>query len=888
MKILEVRDGFIKFESEKQISLTSFIQVNGTEKRYVAQVVQVKRSGESQIGYAKILFLYDGSLQPYDKTLPSKESEIVEFTFDIINKSLDSPQPIIVGKFLDNDINIPMDKGCFNKKLLISSDNSSTLKTIITNLKKQFLNVGNVVVIDMLGNIDMQKSVAGVDFKLPLNTESLAFMYEDCLNDATADSKALIKEIFQDLSNYSKSVPFLPFKALKSIVDDMVEKSHVFKLLVLKNKLAKFDKQGYFAGNVSEAENLKKILSQKTSVIDLSKLDAIFQNRYFEVIFSLLEKSEIPVQVFVNVSNTINKKNLKNIIKNENVSSVFVTHSKFKYINEIKTMFDNFIIEPSFSNNEIFKVYSMFLNSMPKGTFLVVGEGTNYIPLISSIKEFEVLVEQKVQQDVQESLVEEQGPVEEDLSDEVIEIELNPDVESNAVVKVDVELETVVDSSEIEQKKITEAERFESIDKKSDELIERITEEVVSESNTLEQIFVKEEDDVGVSVDEEGISEENSEETLEEILNEPEVQTVEQNLEEEIVIENNSESEIINSQDNDELVIEDALEKESVLVDEDSLIEEDLSVNTDLEESVEEVLVEESLDEEIESFHSDSIIEENVLEQNDVSEIIEVSDEISDMAEEAESYEMLSDFESQENEFVLKEENSAIEAFDSPELEVLPVNQDEDFSSSFDEVVELDESEYQEGDIVVELDQEEPVELSESELLDKEIVEDVDKVFTTMREDSISDSDLDFIDELNEETALEEELGADDLQELSETSSIEELPEYSSEEDSEEGFLEPLEEISELSSSQEDEEKEFLETRKGSTPNVPLYEAEIPQEDIVVSDVINQGDSVHHAKYGNGVVEKMIKYGTKTLYSINFDNIGRRLLDPTLTEIKKI
>ena len=47
------------------------------------------------------------------------------------------------------------------------------------------------------------------------------------------------------------------------------------------------------------------------------------------------------------------------------------------------------------------------------------------------------------------------------------------------------------------------------------------------------------------------------------------------------------------------------------------------------------------------------------------------------------------------------------------------------------------------------------------------------------------------------------------------------------------------------------------------------------------------GDRVSTAKYGEGVVEKMIKYGTKTLYSINFDNVGRRLLDPTLTEIKK-
>ena len=63
---------------------------------------------------------------------------------------------------------------------------------------------------------------------------------------------------------------------------------------------------------------------------------------------------------------------------------------------------------------------------------------------------------------------------------------------------------------------------------------------------------------------------------------------------------------------------------------------------------------------------------------------------------------------------------------------------------------------------------------------------------------------------------------------------------------------------------------------------------DIPQEDMVISDPIQQGDTVIHAKYGSGVVEKMIKYGNKTLFSINFDNIGRRLLDPTLTEIKKI
>lgn len=49
----------------------------------------------------------------------------------------------------------------------------------------------------------------------------------------------------------------------------------------------------------------------------------------------------------------------------------------------------------------------------------------------------------------------------------------------------------------------------------------------------------------------------------------------------------------------------------------------------------------------------------------------------------------------------------------------------------------------------------------------------------------------------------------------------------------------------------------------------------------------NQGDSVTHPRYGRGVIEKIIKYGNKTLCSISFENVGRRLLDPTISELTK-
>ena len=85
MKILEVRDGFIKFEADNTVCLSSFIQISGFDKNYIAQVVQIKNSGIHPIAVAKILFLYNGNLQLYDRTLPSEDSEIKDFTFNILN-----------------------------------------------------------------------------------------------------------------------------------------------------------------------------------------------------------------------------------------------------------------------------------------------------------------------------------------------------------------------------------------------------------------------------------------------------------------------------------------------------------------------------------------------------------------------------------------------------------------------------------------------------------------------------------------------------------------------------------------------------------------------------------------------------------------------------------
>ncbi|CCZ50696.1 unknown [Acinetobacter sp. CAG:196] len=818
MKILEVRDGFVKFEADNSVYLSSFIQIDGIEKRYIAQVTQLKRSGENSIAYAKILFLYDGSLQPYDRTQPSKESEIKEFTFDILNNSINAKTPVIAGETLGKGVSIIIDASSFDKKMLASIDDKQENNIIARNLVKQFNNLDkNVLIIDTLGVIDAKKITAGVDFKLPLDTASLAFMYQDCLNDATADSKSMIIEIFKDLSDYSQTVPFVPFGALKSIVDDMVDKSHVFKLLVLKNKLAKFDKLGYFAANKQEVDKIDAILNSKCAIIDLSKLDTAFQNRYLAFLYEKLQQKP-NTQVLLELSNVISKKNLKNILSSKNIPTTFITHSRFKYLNDIKNLFDNFIISPSFTNNEIFSIYSSFLKAMPKQTYLITGEAVNYIPLVSTLKVINEVIPSQP-----ETIEEEEIPVSE--PEEVQEeLPIEEPEEEEIVQEDDSELEEISEEDEpeiIEEPQITNEEILANIEEKSEAVITEAAKDLTPPENMFGE---EEEEEIAEPAEESLELEEDQEEQL--TIN-AEYETILEEQEEQEPQEEYDEIPITESFDT---VQENIEEIEDYIPETDENDFEELSINEEFEQQ--EPLVEQEAEEEIEmpeGFDLD-IDSTQMLDAEEETEELTVNDD---------------------------------------DVDVLPIAEN---NYELEDIVELNPDEADENDIVIDMEEDTEDELPEN--IDEQIVKDVDKVFTTRKDDDISDSDLDFIDELNN----------DDGNLLEEVSDSDAVLEELSESDENDGILEEPQEQLEL---KDDSDDEILETRSSSTPIVPVYDADIPQEDLVMSDPIQQGDTVTHAKYGSGVVEKMIKYGNKTLFSINFDNIGRRLLDPTLTEIKK-
>ena len=69
---------------------------------------------------------------------------------------------------------------------------------------------------------------------------------------------------------------------------------------------------------------------------------------------------------------------------------------------------------------------------------------------------------------------------------------------------------------------------------------------------------------------------------------------------------------------------------------------------------------------------------------------------------------------------------------------------------------------------------------------------------------------------------------------------------------------------------------------------LPVYEANY--EENSQSDAVDfqEGDLVKHNKYGLGTVKKLMRHGNKKMYSINFEDFGRRLLDPEISQLEKI
>ena len=81
-----------------------------------------------------------------------------------------------------------------------------------------------------------------------------------------------------------------------------------------------------------------------------------------------------------------------------------------------------------------------------------------------------------------------------------------------------------------------------------------------------------------------------------------------------------------------------------------------------------------------------------------------------------------------------------------------------------------------------------------------------------------------------------------------------------------------------------------LEKIKDSMDNkneneLPIFKNKIENKD---KAEFKAGDKIEHDKYGVGEVVKVINYANRSLLQINFEQVGKRLLDPDIASIREI
>ena len=186
-------------------------------------------------------------------------------------------------------------------------------------------------------------------------------------------------------------------------------------------------------------------------------------------------------------------------------------------------------------------------------------------------------------------------------------------------------------------------------------------------------------------------------------------------------------------------------------------------------------------------------------------------------------------------------------------------------------------------------------------------------------DDTITDEDLDFLDELDSLESNEEQTAEDITeepiqpvyQEETETEPEQVQTDYYSENQiddfEDDDIIDPLQESpihNQLDEQPENYpysvenknnfEQETIPTEEPNIEESPIITAQpipvytVPELEPEESLEFNEGNFVYHEKYGKGAIEKILTYGSKTLLSIEFEEVGRRLLDPNIAGLKQI
>lgn len=397
MQIIEIKNNLVRINynsSQDNLVLSGFVVIKDENISFIAQIMHLEANLKGSFAIVKLIFTFDdsGVINNYNGAIPNPTCEISQVDSQELLEIIKGENPLYLGNLAQQNVALNLDIKLFEENLLVCSEHTENNHTFIKNVASQLVFQNKkVLIIDEKGEISQNKLTAGENFKLPLNYETIDFIYERGLDDASPESKALIQEIFLEVQNYVKTIPdkFIPFDLFKNVVDEQYKTLGLVELVLLKNKLLKYNDAGIFAQDKNEFINLETSLDENAlTVLDVSKMEPKIQREMISYAYSVTSSREEEVFVIINLDDSnSDKKLLKQIFMAKNAHPILVCPYAYKYLNELKQLAKNLVLFSPIQQQQDFASYNAFLNKLNSDEYIVFGKSTHNIPFIVKLDE---------------------------------------------------------------------------------------------------------------------------------------------------------------------------------------------------------------------------------------------------------------------------------------------------------------------------------------------------------------------------------------------------------------------------------------------------------------------------------------------------------------------
>lgn len=400
MKLLEIKNNLVKLsyaETENPI-LGRFIILGSNEKSYVAQFVNLKSDTINNYAIAKLLFTFtpDGVVDNYDGSVPNMDSELSFLAAEELLNLLPIETPVKIGNLAQQDEMLSLDISVFERNFTIFVEKDSNKKTFISNCVRQLFQMKEKSVIVDTCNLfeDYPKIVFSKDFKLPLNSKMIDYIFEYELAEVDAPTKAVIQDIFYAVQQYIDTLDFkfLPIDNFVDVVANQYKDIQMPELALLKNKLLKYRDANVFANTKEEVLAFKEKLNEKNcSIIDIKDINEPLQKEVMSFIHQALTEYKKYIYFFAPLTdNNSDKKLLKQFINNNHVFTTILVSSSYKYAQELKQHAQNILLFTPNDMNHDFAAYNTFLNKLNSDECIAFGKLTQGIPFIVDMSDLEL------------------------------------------------------------------------------------------------------------------------------------------------------------------------------------------------------------------------------------------------------------------------------------------------------------------------------------------------------------------------------------------------------------------------------------------------------------------------------------------------------------------